>query len=135
MRKNVLVTGATGGIGQAIALAFAQRGYGVGVHCCRRIEEARALAAAIREQGGNAFAYQADVADEGQVEAMAAAAQRDLGFVEVLVNNAGIAWKGLLTDMTLAEWRRVLDVNCTGAFLCCRAFLPAMIREKRHTWL
>ena len=49
MRKNVLVTGATGGIGQAIALAFAQRGYGVGVHCCRRIEEARALAAAIRE--------------------------------------------------------------------------------------
>ena len=131
MRKNVLVTGATGGIGQAIALAFAQRGYGVGVHCCRRIEEARALAAAIREKGGNAFAYQADVADEGQVEAMAAAAQRDLGFVEVLVNNAGIAWKGLLTDMTLAEWRRVLDVNCTGAFLCCRAFLPAMIREKR----
>lgn len=127
----MLVTGATGGIGKAVALAFAERGYGVGVHCCHRAEEAQSLARAIRERGGNAFAYQADVADEAQVAAMFAAARRDLGFVEVLVNNAGIAWKGLLTDMSLAEWERVFAVNCTGAFLCCRAALPAMIREKR----
>ena len=61
---------------------------------------------------------------EDQVGAMFAQAREDLGFLEVLVNNAGISWRGLLTDMTLSQWERVFAVNVTGAFLCCREALP-----------
>lgn len=127
----MLVTGATGGIGRAIALAFAKRGYGVGVHFHRREEEARGLVEALRGLGTDAWAYRADLGDQAQVEALFAGARRDLGFLEVLVNNAGVTWKGLLTDMTLEEWQALFAVNCTGVFLCCRAALPEMVGRKR----
>lgn len=129
--KNVLITGASGGIGRALALAFAGRGYGVALNCFRHEEEAERTAGAIRFEGGSAQVYRADVSREEEVEAMFAAAERRFGFLDVLVNNAGTAWKGLLTEMSLGDWERVFGVNCTGVFLCCRRALPAMIREKR----
>ena len=89
------------------------------------------MAAAIREQGATPSPTRRTWPTRARWRPWPPPPSGTWAFVEVLVNNAGIAWKGLLTDMTLAEWRRVLDVNCTGAFLCCRAFLPAMIREKR----
>ena len=131
MSASVLITGASGGIGQALARVFAQKGWGVGIHCHRGEEAARALTEELRRQGARAFCYQADVSREDQVGAMFAQAREDLGFLEVLVNNAGISWRGLLTDMTLAQWERVFAVNVTGAFLCCREALPEMIRQKR----
>ena len=76
-------------------------------------------------------AYPADLTQEAKVEALFGAVERDLGFVEGLVNSAGVAWKGLFTDMTLADWRWVVDGDLTSVFLCCRRALPAMIREKR----
>ena len=130
MKKTVLVTGASGAIGRAIALAFAQKGYRVAVHYHTRREEALAAVEEIRGNGGWAEAFGADLTQEEQVTRLFDQAERALGKVRVLVNNAGVAWQGLLTDMSLSEWRRVLDGDLTSAFLCCRRALPGMIREK-----
>ncbi len=129
--KNVLITGASGGIGRAAALVFAEQGWGVALHCYNGIQSARETAEEIQFQGGSAEVFQADLREERDVEAMFDAAEQRFGFLEALVNNAGVDWKGLLTDMALEDWRRVLDVNATGTFLCCRRALPPMIR--RHT--
>ena len=130
MKKTVLVTGASGAIGRAIALAFAPKGYRVAVHYHTRREEALAAVEEIRGKGGWAEAFGADLTQEEQVTWLFDQAERALGKVGVLVNNAGVAWQGLLTDMSLSEWRRVLDGDLTSAFLCCRRALPGMIRER-----
>ncbi len=128
--KNVLITGASGGIGRAMSLAFAAKGYGVALHYRKGEAAARKTAEEILSQGGNAAVFQADVAREEEVETMFDQAEKQLGFFDVVVNNAGMDWKGLLPDMTLAEWERLFAVNCTGTFLCCRRALPPMIRNK-----
>ena len=129
--KNALVTGASGGIGQAVARELARRGWGVALHYWKNEASARRLEEEILAQGGSARRYQADLSDPAQVEALFAAAEEDFGFLEGLVNNAGTAWKGLFTDMTLEDWRQVLDSDLTSVFLCCRRALPPMIRRKR----
>lgn len=129
--KNALVTGASGGIGQAVARELARRGWGVALHYWKNEASARRLEEEILAQGGSARCYQADLTDPAQVEALFAAAEEDFGFLEGLVNNAGTAWKGLFTDMTLEDWRQVLDSDLTSVFLCCRRALPPMIRRKR----
>ena len=129
--KNVLVTGASGGIGRAIALELARRGWSVALQYRRNQQAAEELEREILRLGGSGKAYQADLTDEAQVEDLFAAAERDLGFLEGLVNNAGSAWKGLFTDMTLTDWRGVMDADLTSVFLCCRRALPSMIRQKR----
>lgn len=129
--KNVLVTGASGGIGRAIALELARRGWGVALQYRSHPQAAKELEEEILRLGGNAKAYGADLTDESQVDQLFSAAERDFGFLEGLVNNAGIAWKGLFTDMSLSDWRAVMDADLTSVFLCCRRALPPMIREKR----
>lgn len=126
MVKNVLITGASGGIGQALARGFAQAGYGVAMACHTHLERAQAVA---REIGAKAYAC--DITQEAEVDALFDAAEQDFGFLGTVVNNAGISWRGLLTDMPLADWERVFAVNTRGVFLCCRRALPAMIRKKQ----
>ena len=130
MRKNVLITGASGGIGSALALAFAERGYGVAMQYHSREQAARETAERICSGGGTAEIFIADISREDEVEALFDAAESRLGFLGVLVNNAAISQKGLFTDLTLEEWNRIFAVNCTGAFLCSRRVLPEMIRRK-----
>lgn len=130
MKGVVLVTGASGGIGRAIALAFGERGYDVALHYNTHAEPALETAMLINERGGRAETIQADLTDEAQVERLFIDCERTLGPVSVLVNNAGISWQGLFTDMTLQDWQRVMDVNLTGMFLCCRRALGPMISRK-----
>lgn len=129
--KNALVTGASGGIGRAVALELARRGWGVALQYRRNQQAAQKLEEEILKLGGNAKIYRADLTEEAQVEALFSAAEKDFGFLEGLVNNAGSAWKGLFTDMTLQDWQGVMDADLTSVFLCCRRALPAMIRQKR----
>lgn len=130
MTENVLVTGASGGIGRAIALAFGERGCNVALHYNTSPEPAMETAGLIRERGGGAETFQADLTDESQVERLFTDCERTFGSVTVLVNNAGISWQGLFTDMTIEDWQRVMDVNLLSVFLCCRRALPPMIRRK-----
>ena len=126
--STVLITGASRGIGAQCALSFAKAGYDVALNYCRSEKKALALVKEIEALGVKAFAVQADVADSAQVKGMFDAVRRELGTVDVLVNNAGIAHVGLLTDMTDDEWRRLIDTDLSGTFYCCREALSDMIR-------
>ena len=127
MEKTVaLITGGAGGIGSAIARALAAEGYLPAICYLTSETAAKSLAA---ELGG--FAVRCDVTDPAAVRAMFAALEAGPGLPEVLVNNAGRAWRGLLQDMSDAEWRGVTAVALDGAFFCCREALPSMIRARR----
>lgn len=130
MSGTVLVTGASGGIGRALALAFGQAGCRVALHYNTHSGPAMETAKLIVQQGGTAEAFGADLTDEAQVERLFRECEGSLGKVSVLVNNAGMSWQGLFTDMTLPQWQQVMDVNLTSMFLCCRRALPPMIRDR-----
>ena len=127
--KVALVTGASRGIGRAVALRFAEEGAKVAVNYLSAEKEADQVVRAIRERGGEALAVRADVSSGAQVRAMVAHIVDEWGGIDILVNNAGIALDGPAESMPEEDWRRVIDVNLTGAFLCTQAVIPAMRRR------
>ena len=133
MKGVALVTGASGGIGRAIALQLARDGYAVAVHCYRNEAKAQAVCDEIRALGVDAGVYVCDITDAAAVSAMAEDINRTLGRISVLVNNAGIAQQKLFTDLTVEEWRYMMAVHVDGAFYACRAVLPDMIRRHDGT--
>jgi NAD(P)-dependent dehydrogenase (short-subunit alcohol dehydrogenase family) len=126
--RTAVVTGGGRGIGAAVARALAAGGVRVAV-VARTVEEIERVAAAIRADGAEALALPCDVSDEAAVRALGRAAREQLGPVDVLVNNAGIASSSPLVKITLDEWNRVLGVIATGTFLCTREFLPGMLER------
>lgn len=129
-KKIALVTGASGGIGQAITRRLSTDGFAVCLHYHKNEHTAKALADELNAQGGRAVALCADLTDEAQAQALVAECEKTLGEVDVLVNNAGISKQGLLTDLSAADWKRMFGVHVDGAFYLSRAVLPAMIRKK-----
>ncbi len=127
--RVILVTGASRGIGAAIAVACAEAGANVAVGYVQDTSGAEATVAAVRALGREAEAFPADVRDEAQVNAMIDAVLVRFGKVDGLVNNAGVIADHRVVDMTIDEWRNVIDVDLTGAFLCSRAVLPAMLQR------
>jgi NAD(P)-dependent dehydrogenase (short-subunit alcohol dehydrogenase family) len=125
--KVAIVTGGGGGIGKAIVETFAQEGARVAI-ADRNLAAATALAEAIVAAGGVALAVEVDVADSAAVQRMAAGVFDTFGRLDILVNNAGIRFLNSLLEQTEDEWRRTLDVNLTGPFLCCKAVIPYMLR-------
>lgn len=130
MKKTVLITGASRGIGQATAKLFAQNHYNVVVNYFKSEFSANILAEEIKTLGTDAIAICADVSNQQQVQAMFHRAQKAFGHIDVLVNNAGIASQALFTDISAREWQRTFDVNVHGAFHCCQCALPQMIRNQ-----
>jgi glucose 1-dehydrogenase len=130
-RQIALVTGASSGLGRAIAAGFAARGASVVINHPPRARSRDKAAAVIDEivrAGGRATAIEADVSKEDQVDAMMAEAVRQFGTVHIVVANAGIERPAAIHEMTLADWQAVVDVNLTGAFLTARA----AVREFLH---
>ena len=131
MKKIAFITGASRGIGRAIALRLAEEGWAVAIDCLRRMDLAEKLARGIAARGGAAVALQADVADRAAVTAAIRRAEEALGGpVSLLVNNAGIAEQQQFQDISDAFWRRLFAVNVDGALHTIQAVLPAMIHEK-----
>ena len=130
MNRVALVTGASRGIGRAIAAELAEAGHAVCINYLTHRQEAETLAEKIRNHGGNAIAVQADVADRAAVETMVRTAEAELGPVSLLVNNAGIAGQIQFQDITDAQWNRYLGVNLGGARNTIQAVLPYMLHEK-----
>ena len=118
--QKALVTGASSGIGKGIAIALAHAGADVVVNFKSGPEAAEQVAAEARRCGSRAYAHQADVSDEAQVEAMFKRMIGDFGTIDLLVNNAGLQQDAPFDQMTLRQWNTVLSVNLTGQFLCAR---------------
>ena len=127
--QKALVTGANSGIGKAVALALGRAGADVVVNYVSKPEQAEEVVAEIRYEGGNAYAHQADVSREDQVQAMFARMLEQFGTIDILVNNAGLQKDARLEEMTLQQWNTVIGVNLTGQFLCAR---EAVREFKRH---
>lgn len=127
----VLITGASGGIGQATVQRFALAGYPVVLHYHNSREKATHIAQQLEMQGCRVLLEQADLRDSGQVAQMVQHIEECWGPVEILVNNAGIAQQTLFTDITDEEWRDMFAVHVDGAFFCTRAVLPNMIHQRK----
>jgi NAD(P)-dependent dehydrogenase (short-subunit alcohol dehydrogenase family) len=123
--KTALITGASKGLGKAIALSLAQAGAGL-ILVSRDREQLEKVATEARKMGADAEVFVADVTQEEQVRRLEADVMSRSGRVQILINNAGINIRKLTTEFTLDEWRAVLDTNLTSVFLLCRSFIPQM---------
>jgi glucose 1-dehydrogenase len=123
------VTGASSGIGRAIALSLGDAGADVVINYVTDEDKAEALAEEIRVKGVQARALRADVSDEGQVHAMFSAMFEEFGTVDILVNNAGLQQDAAFHELSLAQWNKVLAVNLTGQFLCAREAVREFMRR------
>ena len=128
--KVALVTGASRGIGKAIALALAENGAAVAVNYSSSEASAVEVAELIRKNGGKAEIFKARVNVEAEVEEMFSSVEKRLGHVDILVNNAGITKDNLLMRMKTEEWDSVIDVNLKGAFLCTRRAVKGMMKNR-----
>lgn len=129
--RSVLVTGASRGLGRALALAFARAGARL-VACSRDATDMERVVAEIRQAGADCIARAANVTDAGAVAALVAEAECRWGAIDVLINNASVLGPRVpLRDHDPDDWRAALDVNLTGAWICCRAVLPGMRRAGR----
>jgi glucose 1-dehydrogenase len=129
--QKALVTGASSGIGRAVAIALAQAGADVVVNYLSGDDAAQRVVDEIAEVGVKAFAHMADVSNEDAVLRMFDRARQEFGTIDILVANAGLQQDAPVADMTLEQWNKVISVNLTGQFLCARG----AIREFRRRGL
>ena len=130
-RKTVLVTGASRGIGKAIAVKFAKKGYNVVISCVNRQEQLAQTRKEIEGFQAPCLAYLGDMGDLKCCEELFSQIKTQFGGVDVLVNNAGISYIGLLQDMSGEDWERMLHVNLTSVFNCCKLAIPYMLRQQQ----
>ncbi|MFF8865195.1 SDR family oxidoreductase [Streptomyces sp. NPDC015139] len=127
--QKALVTGANSGIGRATAVALGRAGADVVVNYVAGGDEAEEVVREIAAFGVKAAAYEADVSKEDQVVAMMDRMVQEFGTIDILVANAGLQRDAAFTDMTLAQWQKVIDVNLTGQFLCAREATKEFLRR------
>lgn len=128
--RAVCITGASGGIGRAIAAAFAAAGpVRLALHAHSHANDLRAWAEQLKSDSVSADVFQADLRDRKQVFDMVQAVEATFGPLDVLVNNAGIAQQKLFTDLTQADWQNMVDINLSGPVYMTQAALPGMIRR------
>jgi len=130
MGKTALVTGASRGIGRAIALRLAEDGMDIAVNYLFDEEDHQGAVSEIKARGVQAVAYKADVSRFDEVKAMVDAITEQLGGIDVLVNNAGITRDGLLARMKEEDFDSVVNVNLKSVFNCCRHVVPLMMKQK-----
>lgn len=128
--KTAIVTGASGGIGKAVAIALAKEGAAVAVHFHGNEEKALLVKKEIEEAGGKAEIFRANVADFEECNALVKAVAKTFGSIDILVNNAGITKDGLLMRMSEADFSEVVDINLKGTFHCIHHVARPMLKQK-----
>ena len=128
--KTALVTGASRGIGRAIALCLAAEGARVAINYAGNVKAAEEVKASVEAAGGTAILCQADIADSAAVEAMIADVVKEFGTIDILVNNAGITRDTLLMRMKDEDFAKVLDTNLKGVFYCTKAVAKLMMKKR-----
>lgn len=128
--RNALVTGATRGIGKAIAHALAARGANVAITFRSSVEQADAVRAELEASGVQTLAFQGDAAESGAAEAAVAGVVEAWGSLDILVNNAGVTRDGLLLRMSEEDWDAVIDTNLKGVFNFCKAVYRPMMKQR-----
>ena len=128
--KTALVTGASRGIGRAIALCLAAEGARVAINYAGNVKAAEEVKASVEAAGGTAILCQADIADSSAVEAMVANVVKEFGTIDILVNNAGITRDTLLMRMKDEDFAKVLDTNLKGVFYCTKAVAKLMMKKR-----
>lgn len=129
-RKTVLVTGASRGIGKAIAIKFAKKNYNVVINCVRSEERLMQTKREIESYQVPCLAYLGDMGDMEQCRQLFLQIKKHFNTLDVLVNNAGISYIGLLQDMTADDWDRVIRTNLTSVFNCSKLAIPDMVSQK-----
>ena len=127
--QKAIVTGASSGIGSGVAVCLAKAGADVVVNYASSLEGAQAVVEEIKALGCSAIAVKADVSRESDVEALFAEALKTFGTVDILVNNAGLQQDAPFTEMTLAQWNKVIGINLTGMFLCSKLAVKEFLRR------
>ena len=129
-KKTVLVTGASRGIGKAIAVKYAKKGCNVAVNCIHSEERLSQTRREIESYQTECLAFLGDMGNPADCQALFKKIRKQFGGVDVLVNNAGISYIGLLQDMTSDDWDRIVRTNLTSVFNCCRLAIPYMVEKK-----
>lgn len=127
--KTAIVTGASGGIGKAVAIALAKEGAAVAVHFHGNEEKALLVKKEIEEAGGKAEIFRANVADFEECNALVKAVAKTFGSIDILVNNAGIIKRIPMHEMSAADFRQVIDIDLNGPFIVSKAVIPSMIKK------
>ena len=130
-KKHVLITGASRGIGAACAHTFAAHGYHVFLNCNKSTDKLQQIADSITSQGGTCTFVPGDVGDPNVVRQIFGKISTIAPGLDVLINNAGISYVGLLTDMNDEEWMKILNTNLSSVFYCSRAAIPYMVQQKQ----
>ena len=130
MKKTVIITGASKGIGAASAILFARKGYNVVINYNNSFESAKLLCRSLVDNGFSAMLQKANVANKLEVDLMVKETVYKFGSVDVMINNAGIAYQGLITDTDEIDFDRIIDIDLKGVFNCCKAVTPIMVNNK-----
>lgn len=130
MSKTVIITGGSKGIGAAMSILFAQKGYNVVINYNNSAASALLLQKSLSDQGLNVLAHKANVANRLEVDLMIKETLYRFGNIDVLINNAGISKQALFTDISEYDWDEMMNVNLKGVFNCCQSILPTMINNK-----
>ncbi len=128
---NIIITGGTRGIGEAMVRRFARDGHSICFLYKEQIEKAHSMTRLLQAEGVDVQGIQCDVRDSARVQETIAQAMAHWGQIDALINCAGISWNGLLQDMLDHEWQDLFETNVYGTFYCTRAVLPEMIRRKQ----
>ncbi len=130
-KKTVLITGSSRGIGKAIAVKFAKKGYHVIINCAHNEEVLRKVKTEIESYQVSCHAYLGDMGDYDAAKELFSQIKKLYGGIDVLVNNAGISYLGLFSDMTPEDWNRVITTNLTSVYNCCSLAIPDMVKNQR----
>lgn len=130
MKKTVIITGASKGIGAAAAILFARKGWNVVINYNESYESASLLCRSLSSNGFSAMIHKANVANKLEVDLMVKETVYKFGSVDVLINNAGVSYQGLITDTDEIDYDKIIGINLKGVFNCCKAVTPVMVNQK-----